>query len=434
MVRAPASVGALEAQTQKGMINRCVNLDWLEVYCIERKACDAKYFTDLGFTVQVRDYGTPMYSEMFTIYMGQLPFMEVRRKPYSVKSEGGIFADGSCHLRLSNRFCYTISPVDEFRKFILMHDYYYVGISRLDICLDFIKFDKNDDPRGFLNAYFSKKYAKINQCNISAHGTDRWQGQTWNSVKWGSPSSMVSTKMYLKTLEMQESGNKKAYIVDQWRQANLAEFQLVSYKDKDDVTRYRNVVVACVPPEVPRPDRNKAIPIEEVNQAHVWRVEFSIKTEGRHWIDLTNGRQIDLDLTTIDNRDKLLFIFHSLAAHYFHFKRIVKKADGSPQRKDRCPDKDLFVTSEREQAYRPKALSLTRDATRMDRMILHWLSDLANDWDHTTPEERRAAYLLIRRVQEEIDTLWGNQMAEEIKQRIATLPDYLREKADPRFR
>lgn len=398
-------------------MNRCVNLDWLEVYCCETFPCDAAYFERSGYQVECRAYGTPMYAEMFTISEQGFPKFEVRRNPYSKKSEGGLFEDTACHIRLTNRFCYSVSPVDELRAFLLAHRYQFIGISRVDICLDFIKFDRGDDPAGFLKAFFRGRYAKINQCNISAHGKDLWNGQIWNSVKWGSPSSMISTKMYEKTLEMSETGGKKGYIVDQWKQAQMAEYQIVSFTDqKTQKTHFKNIVTAWLPEHVKaeqKINRNRAIPIGAAHPVKVWRVEFSIKTEGRHWVDLEKGRQLELNLTTIDHRTKLLFLFHSLAAHYFRFKVLEKKKDGSPQRKDRCPDKVLFVTSEKEAAYQPKALAMKRDATRMDRIILRRLYDITQDFEHSTPSERGSALILMQKISEEVLQKYAAQYARQ---------------------
>ena len=66
---------------------RCVNIDWLEVYCLEDRheyPCDAEYFRRHGYLVQERDYGTRQYNQMFTILdkWGN-PMIEVRRDPPS---------------------------------------------------------------------------------------------------------------------------------------------------------------------------------------------------------------------------------------------------------------------------------------------------------------------------------------------------------------
>lgn len=72
-------------------MTRCVNLDWLEVHCLEPVGIphDAEYFRRAGLTVDERSYGTRVYRQMFTVHdaLGH-PFVEVRRDPFSVGVKG----------------------------------------------------------------------------------------------------------------------------------------------------------------------------------------------------------------------------------------------------------------------------------------------------------------------------------------------------------
>ena len=55
---------------------------------------------------------------------------------------------------------------------------------RIDICLDFVRFDfGGDDPQKFVRRYLKHHYAKINQGRHNVHGKDAWEGQEWNSLK-----------------------------------------------------------------------------------------------------------------------------------------------------------------------------------------------------------------------------------------------------------
>lgn len=65
---------------------KCINLDWLSVYCLEPKGVvmNAAYFKALGWTVEEREYGTPQYREKFTLMNGKHPFLEIERNPYSL--------------------------------------------------------------------------------------------------------------------------------------------------------------------------------------------------------------------------------------------------------------------------------------------------------------------------------------------------------------
>lgn len=327
-------------------MNRCVNIDWMQVYCLEPFPynLDAEYFRQKGYTVKVRDYGTPQYREMFTIYERQgFPFIEIRRNPYSLKRQGGIFEHNACHLRLSNRACYTESPIDDLRNFLIAHNYTYVSISRIDICLDFNFFDFGDKPEKILKDYMEGKYSKINQCNIGAHGKDRWAGRLWNSMSWGSHNSMISTKMYNKTLELNET-HDKFYIRDAWTQSGL----------RTDID--------------------------------VWRVEFSIKSDMKGLVKLDTGEFIDNTLNNYDNRNKLLFRFHSLADKYFHFKYVEYQDNGKLRRKDRCRDKVLFIISSKESAYKPARLTTQKEPNRTDKILCNRLYQLADDFNLSTSD------------------------------------------------
>lgn len=339
------------------MHNRCVNIDWLEVFCNETSnLLNADYFVSKGYKVVMRNYGTPQYREMFTIWDDGQPFIEVRRDPYSLREVGGIFRRGDCHLRLVNKACYSLSPIDDLRKFLIAHGYTYNALSRIDICLDFNFFDNGQRPDRVLEDYMCGKISKINQCNIAAHGKDSFGGRTWHSLSWGSPSSTIRTKLYCKSLEMREV-HEKPYILDQWLAAGLD-------LDRD-----------------------------------VWRIEFSIKSDLKHLVKLDTGELIKHDLSCYDDRHKCLFAFLSFASIYFHFKTLVYTKNGTPQRKDRCPDKILFRTSADERSYKPIRCTTKHDLTRTDRILINKLYDIYHDYNNSVSVRQSAHTLIVELTQ-----------------------------------
>lgn len=66
---------------------RCINLDWLEVSCEESARnfpCNAEYFREQGYFVKEREYGTRVWSQVFTLEDADgHPWIEVRRCPPS---------------------------------------------------------------------------------------------------------------------------------------------------------------------------------------------------------------------------------------------------------------------------------------------------------------------------------------------------------------
>lgn len=329
---------------------RCINLDWLEVYVTEStdgRPRDVSYFQEHGFSVRVRDYGTRVYKEMFTILdeRGEA-FVEIRRAPFSaIDGRSASFLDSrACHIKLANRYCYVENPVDIFRQFLVDHGYALRSIFRIDVCLDFVKFDSGDFPGDFLRRYLRGRYSKINQSSINAHGVDTWSIRDWNSVSWGSPSSMVSTKFYNKSLELQQSRDKP-YIRYAWFDAGLVHDPVTCVCRASDGSLYK-------------PD--------------VWRVEFSIRSSAAKWYVVedcnhTKKKRIRFDhtLDMYDNRLKLLFVFSSLSHYYFHFKHY--KAN---RRKDRCDDKILFKFHTNDIIYRPTHLAVERSDHRRELIAL----------------------------------------------------------------
>lgn len=322
---------------------RCVNIDWLEVYVLEsddRFPCNADYYRRQGYLVKEREYGTRVYKEMFEIVDSMNnPLIEIRRNPASGAAEFNGLSEFSSHIRLPNWVLYQKDPIGMLREFLLKNGYIFKRIYRIDICYDFEFFDSGDQPSRFVRRYLKGEYRKINQCHLTAHGFDSWSGCNYNSLSWGSPSSMVSTKLYNKSLELKEAKNDKPWIKTAWMLNDLIENPCSMTKHDTNGKLYH-------------PD--------------IWRVEFSMKSEADGWIiwEMQNRKKVRKQtiphrLEMFDSPDKIWRRFQNLAYHYFHFKHkeylgankgliniallsVNSELERKEQRKDRCRDKELF--------------------------------------------------------------------------------------------
>lgn len=389
-------------------LNKCINIDWLEVYANELEPSvhddmtvdystavpkDAQYFIDRGFMVKLREYGTPQYRMMFTILdQDGREWIEVRRDPYSLRKDGGIFEIGDCHIRLSNRTCYAPSPIDELRLFFRVYGYRFKSITRIDLALDFCYLDDGTLPEIFAKDYVEDKYYKVHLskvhiygkdvqgADVAIHGRDSFvQGKRWNSLKWGSPTSAISVKLYNKTLELQES-KLKWYIVDQWK----------AYMLPMDIT-------------------------------DVWRIEFSIKSEIKDFVRLDDGTLIHSAFSSYDTPLKLMHMWMILAKKYFLFKKKVYTRNGTLQRKDRCPDYFPIHISARALPYKRVNLSSDTEPTRMDKILLNKLEAIINnpnnkDWQlKSAANELTRYFVLTKRMHEYEDNVknfidhWQNE-------------------------
>lgn len=358
-------------------MKKCVNIDWLEVYCLEDSITyphDAEFFRRAGWQVREREYGTPMYREMFTLvnHYGE-DELEIRRVPKSDNTRiHGLFDINSCHVRLCNRTCYYNNAALYLQQFLEKSGLHYQRISRIDICLDFVRFDFGDFPDRFMRRYMEGKYSKINQANISAHGSDSWDGRTWNSVSWGAPKSMIKTRFYNKSLELNQVHNKP-YIRQAWRECGLVD---------DEITLEK--IINGKP---------------EVQQ--VWRVEFQIKSGTKNWFVINNqlkrGQPIESkrnDLTVYSTRAEIYSVFLSLCEHYFHFKKYV---DG--QRKDRCPDKQLFQVADIRNFYKldnNRVRGTASTTVVVDRLLSHLIGFRDT---HYQPELYNACNIIIQQLE-----------------------------------
>lgn len=300
---------------------RCVNLDWLEISTEEsnsRYPCDAEYFRSRGFIVHERDYGTRVWGEVFTIEdENGHDWIEVRRRPPSGASEFKGLNEYSCRLRVVNAQLYVKDCVQRFRDFLATNDYIFKRIFRIDIAYDFEYFDSKDLPARFARRYLECKYRKINQCKMNGYANDTWTAFEWESLSWGSPHSMVSTKLYNKTKEIETVSKHKVYIPYSWFVCGLIDDPINLTKVDSDGKLYK--------PEI-------------------WRLEFSMRSQAERWlvIEDQSGKRVKKKaiphtLDMFDAPDKIWQRFQDLAFHYFRFKKYVPD-----KRKDLCPDKVLF--------------------------------------------------------------------------------------------
>ena len=392
------------------MVQRCVNIDWLEVFCKQQTPLTADSLKKDGWHVEMREYGTPQYKEMFTIYSDNTklhPLYEVRRCPYSIKQNGGIFDANDCHIRLSNYECYKPNCVEKLQEFFLRYGLIPQSISRIDICLDVLSCDDGTDMEQFIHDYILEKYYKLHISKIAphgpevngsffnAHGKEAMYKREYNSIKWGSPTSAISVKIYNKTQEMAEIKNKP-YILEQWKSAGLINNEDISnsaelQKARYEVAKLTKALKYAKDKETIRKKLNqKKIEAQFIkeNLKKVWRIEFSLKSAIKGFVrtlgtdDQGNNKEImyALNLNNIQKRSHLLFTFMTLAKRYLNFKVVEMTKNGTPKRKDRC--KDFFPVGEKDiPLYKPVMPTINKDVARGTKMIINYLQMIAETVD-----------------------------------------------------
>lgn len=359
-------------------MQRCCNIDWLEVYALEpiSEPRNAEYFRSCGWQVLERAYGTPMYNEMMTLIDEHgFAIFEVRRSPKSRADKGGLFDINGMHLRLTNRACYFENCAQMMQEFMLQHRITFSRISRIDVCLDFKRFDSGDFPQQFIRRFMQGKFSKINQCELTAHGTDNWSERVWNSLSWGHRKSMIKTRLYCKSLEL-EQVKDKPYIRQAWFASGLVDNPLTCTQHNPDGSEY-----------APR----------------IWRLEFQISSSVKRWFvihpdgDESKYRSIRHTLDMYFTKPQILAVFDSLQQHYFHFKYY-----DSHQRKDRCKDKVLFRITENDTHYKIERANVASTATpnHADEVLLRRMRQYREEHQFDAVQ-RTAAQTIIDALEEQ---------------------------------
>lgn len=224
------------------MYNAVACIDWLEVFCLEPVPLTEEYWQRCGFKTKMRDYGTPQYREVITLLYNRIPFVEIRRNPYSIKPEGGLFDPKACHVKLCNQFLYYSNGIQLFADFLKRYRFKIRALSRVDIAIDFKRFKDYEDPELFLRNVLAGKVHRRGRYQFRCFGTSGYCTQYINSISWGAARSMVGVKMYNKSLELEEQRHK-SYIKDYWLNAGLVDQDSL---DKTTVWRIEFSLRSCV--------------------------------------------------------------------------------------------------------------------------------------------------------------------------------------------
>lgn len=196
-------------------------------------------------------------------------------------------------LKVVNKFLYQKDLLVYVKKLLRDLKLEFRTISRIDICVDFLKFSSGLQPANFIKNYMAGKYVKTGKGKGKAVFNNTARGIEYESLKFGSETSDVTYYLYNKSQEMKDVKNKQ-WIRDNWT-AN-------GWDGKHDV----------------------------------WRLEFSLKSNTQTIIDPETGEAFfsfkDLEIA---NRIEDIFKFHF--DRYFRFVYGKKKC-----RKDRMKPLNLM--------------------------------------------------------------------------------------------
>lgn len=316
---------------------RCINIDWLTLFgSLLDQENVIKKIESLGFIVKENDRGTHHFSRWLTVKFKNTSenFAQICYSPFSVKSKesSGIFNPNDSTVQLCNKFCYASDGIEIFTSFLKEIGFKYKSISKIDIALDIQQFDNRMNPQTLIRGIFSSKYWKVGQTKFSSYQKQSTSIE-YSGIYFGAPTSPVRVRFYNKSQELEEV-REKPYIRDQWKGCNMNE--------------------------------NKP----------VWRLELSIKSDGRNMVKLSTGEIISMNIKDIDTKEKLFSMFCKYAKHYFKF-RIN---DGKTKKKY-AKDLELLKISEEDSFFKPIRLTASECSGRTEKLVIKKLWEISDRED-----------------------------------------------------
>ena len=300
-------------------VSNILAIDWLQMTF--KGALNFYEVKNDLFEVNILEKTTSEFKFVADVYFLKVKFFSCCFGP---KSE--ILPPDMILTKVYNECLYTENYIHVLQLFEQIYSLKFNNITRFDICLDFISFNKQYKPENLIKNYLSQKIIKSGKTKFYCIGENN-QALNFSYLRFGMKSSVINTYLYNKSLEMQEN-TTKPYIMDNW---------------------------------------NKLI---NPNNSDVWRLEFSVKSPKLELRDEYGS--IEYKFTHYDdmNLTNLKVLFQVLTENHFCFY-----ANDGKVRKDRNRKLNLFNFENTELV---KHLNYTKsDGSKTDKLLINRI--LKND-------------------------------------------------------
>jgi len=319
-----------------------VQIDWLSIFC------DCSDFQPTSnFSIKRENYGTSTFHIVDNIFKGSERVAVLAHEPRTsvVKPHTGI-------LKILNVFLYSDDLLELIHDIVCFCNIVPLSLSRLDLAVDFNKFDTNQDPQHFINEFLARKYVRKGRGQVKIIGNNA-RDVVWDYLRFGTYKTSVSAYLYNKSKEITEASGKN-YIVESWRKQGLN------------------------------------------TEETIWRIEFSLNGEDIAIQDGYKKTIYNKNLDTILESNFRTRLFAACLDKYFCFflnSGYARKADNKRVR-------TLFMD--------PMELTISRikyadTTTRADRILLHSLERvfdemrLKNNIDAEIVEEATQKIILFKK-------------------------------------
>lgn len=244
---------------------KVLSIDWLQLYC------DLSDFEiDRDYKFELKPYQSQQFRAIHDIIYRNEKIAEMQSIPVSA-----ILPKEAAIIKIQNRELYgenLFSMIDCLMKFNKIS---IKSITRLDIALDFQKFENGLLPQLLIDRFLKCKYLKIGRGKFNVIGEQKF-AQVFDYLRFGTKTSDLNVYLYNKSKELKQVKDK-IYIREMWKK--------VKFDEKFDV----------------------------------WRLEISMKAKACEVVDTVSGEVFKIKYQHLMNEKMLQNIYYSMLNKHFRF-------------------------------------------------------------------------------------------------------------------
>lgn len=305
-----------------------IGIDWLQLF--GELVVDFKEGQHGIFTAKKEVYQTRHFKELYTIFLGTDEVAQLQAIPHSK-----IIDTGNSILKINNKYLYQKDLTIFTNNLMKCLNFTFVSVSRLDLCIDFEVFGNGYKVINFMEDFTRARIIKHGKNKFKLHGQQS-EILEYDYLRFGSPTSTISTYIYNKSKELREVKNKP-WIVDTWRKNGM------------------------------------------LNNLDVYRLEFSIKKMNKNAVNEDEGTFIQMnDLAIIQQQNYNTILKYLVNKNW----RFTKKKDRAKRKElNKCPTIQFFKFDRENISL--QRVSEKKASNRMDKVFIKKLIGLKNDYGTT---------------------------------------------------
>lgn len=330
-------------------------VDWFQVYCHTHTAISkgavfhgvqmSPYGVRAEYSIDKGEELSPLFNQhyMVTWKKRRIAHLNLEPRPSSLHPD-------SAMLKVDNKLLYEPDWLFYLKDVCAALQLEIMNISRVDICADFVEFCEGRQPLNFVKAYMQnarKGHPTFIRCGSNkfcVYGRKSSAELAFDYVRWGSRDSEVCTYLYNKSKELRDKKDKP-WIRERW-----------------DALR------------------------EASDTRDVWRIEFSINSQGLKVMNVSDSFIFDLFIDDFSTFEKVRTLFYIYAEKYFKFR--VYEA-GDTRNKRELPFANLLPPEDAQQ-FQKVSVSRANESGHTELVIFNRLQKIIDENSLSmSPEELR---------------------------------------------